>query len=242
MSIEAHILNWNEMDILPFTIKHYQKFCSSITIYDNYSDDGSPEYAEKMGCIVKQFGNPGELDDSEYLRVKNNCWKGSRAEYVIVCDADEILTGLTTDDNKLYKLQDSNILPSIYKTQGWQIISNDMPKQDLLEITNGWAFNNYSKNIMFDPKRIEEINYNPGAHKIFPVGDVVYSEETLYLFHYRQIGGVQRLINRYAKYKARFSPHNQRTGHGCHYKKSRSKIISDWNEEIKKAKPLIGNA
>ena len=240
MQIELFMIMYNEAEILPLVLKHYQQFCSKITLFDNYSTDGSKELAESMGCTVIPFGTPGQLNDLHYLEVKNNCWKGSKADYVIVCDADEVLYARSADEFIYPAFQGC----TIFKTQGWQIISDEMPKENITEITNGWPFNNYSKSICFDPKAITEIAFNPGAHKIVPVGNVVYSDDTLYLLHYRQLGGVQRLMDRYRAYMDRMSPVNRAKGYGSHYKrvltsKGRNEIRRMWNEEMAKSKPLF---
>lgn len=255
MQIELYMLVWNEIAILPFVIKHYKQFCSKIVVYDNYSDDGSKELAESMGCTVIPFGTSGQLNDLHYLEVKNNCWKGSKADYVIVCDADEVLhvkfpeSFASLFDPTVTRFYDFWQLNkdkgvTIFKTQGWQIISDEMPKENITEITNGWPFNNYSKSICFDPKAIQEINFCPGAHKIVPIGDVVYSDDTLYLLHYRQLGGVERLMNRYREYMSRMSPVNRAKGYGSHYKRvltsqGRNEIRRMWNEEMRKSKNLF---
>lgn len=239
MKIEAFILTWNESDIIHLVIKHYQKFCDKITILDNFSSDNTREIAESMGCEVKVFGNKF-FDDAENMKIKNECWKGSQADWVIVCDADEILYLKYGDVRKL--LWAPSMLPdkpTIIKTQGWQIMSDSMPKDDLLEITNGYAFDNYSKNIIFNPKAISEINYNPGAHRINPVGDVRFSEEVLYVLHYKHIGGVQRTIKRYAEYKKRLSRNNIKNGWGIHYNRTIPSIKEEWSHRMSISKPLI---
>lgn len=247
MKIEAYILVWNEMDILPLVIKHYKKFCDKIIILDNHSTDGSDKYAESVGCEVRKFGTKF-FDDAENMKVKNECWKGSQADWVIVCDCDEILyysynTGLgddVTHDLPIRVFADYHESGcTIFKTQGWQIMSDAMPINDLLEITNGYRFDNYSKNIIFNPKAIKEINYNPGAHRCNPVGDVVYSQETLYILHYKHIGGIERTIKRYKEYKPRMSPINRKKGWGIHYNRSVRSLKEEWTERMAKSKPLI---
>lgn len=245
MKIEAYILVWNEMDILPLVIKHYQKFCDRIVILDNHSTDGSDTIALRMGCEVRKFGTRF-FDDAENMKIKNECWKGSTADWVIVCDCDEILfAGHRMKDIKgaiqfLYGFNDCALTENtIIKTVGWQIMSDDMPKDDLLEITNGYHFSNYSKSIIFSPKHITEINYNPGAHKCNPVGNVVWSEETLYVLHYKHIGGLQRTIKRYKEYQPRMSKNNRRNGWGCHYNRTTPSLQQEWEERMAKSRLLI---
>lgn len=235
MTIEAYILTWNESDIIGLVIKHYQKFCDKIIILDNYSSDNTCQIAESMGCEVRKFGTQF-FDDAENMKVKNNCWRGSQADWVIVCDADEVL--LVECDEYDVKIPRTYTC-SIIKTYGWQIMSDSMPEDDILEITNGYHFSNYSKNIIFSPKHIQEINYNPGAHKCNPIGNVAWSDETLYLLHYKHIGGLQRTIDRYKAYKKRLSSNNIKNGWGIHYNRSVPSLREEWNERMAKSKQLI---
>ncbi len=240
MKIEAFIFVWNEIDILPFVIKHYKTFCDKITIMDHFSDDGSREYAINEGCEVRTFGKLGVHDDEALRNSKNNCWKGSDADWVIVADCDEVLYHEHLKKCLTWKMVlDNNNNPTIWKTQGWDVYSEVMPETNILEITTGWPFKNYSKNIIFSPKHIKEINYDYGAHVCKPVGNVVWSEETLYVMHYKNIGGVQRLIKRNRKIAKRLSRQNRRKGYGCHYLTYPQEVIDNWNDKIKICKPLI---
>lgn len=242
MKIEAFLLCWNESEIMPLVVKHYQRFCDKITILDNWSTDGSDKLAESLGCEVIKFGTKF-FDDQENMNIKNSCWKGSDADWVVVADFDECLSPppmrtISAGEAFRYLFQIWHHT-TIFKTIGWQIMSDSMPENDLLEITNGYRFDNYSKNIIFNPKRIKEINYNPGAHRIDPVGDVVYSEDSLYVLHYKHIGGVQRTIDRYKEYKPRMSKNNRKNGWGVHYNRSEQSIREEWNQRMAISKPLI---
>lgn len=239
MKVESHLLCWNELDIMPFVIRHYQKFCDKIIIWDNYSTDGSDKLAKSLGCEVVKFGTKF-FDDYENMTIKNNCWKCSDADYVVVADFDECLFSKHEGDStymEIYLGLQKGV--TIFETIGWQIMSDSMPKEDLTEITNGFRFDNYSKSICFNPKEIKEINYNPGAHRINPVGNVVFSEESLYVLHYKHIGGVQRTIDRYKEYKPRMSRNNRKNGWGKHYDRTEQSIIEEWNERMAKSKPLV---
>jgi glycosyltransferase involved in cell wall biosynthesis len=41
MKIWAYAICWNEEVMLPYYLKHYEKFCEKIIIYDNMSTDNS---------------------------------------------------------------------------------------------------------------------------------------------------------------------------------------------------------
>jgi len=226
MSIEAFIMAWNEADTIRLTIEHYQKFCGRITILDNYSDDGTEEIAKSLGCEIKKFGIKGLLSDVEYTKVKNHCWKQSKADWVIVCDADEILQDITTD---------ASISGTIVKTFGWQVFSDRMPEHSWSELSKGFADANYSKSIMFKPSRIKEINYVHGCHVAKPDGDVFYSHEIKPLFHYRNVGGYERLIKRHDLYRQRMSDWNKRWGCGIHYTYDDERRKKEWLEQYEKS-------
>ena len=225
MKIEAHIIAWNESETIHLTVNHYQKFCSKIIIYDNYSTDNTRSICEAMGCEVKLFGIEGVLSDVEYTKLKNNCWKGSNADFVIVCDADEIFAGPGI----------WNYDVTIYKTFGWQVVHEDIPHETWGEITTGYHDPNYSKLVCFNPKQIKEINYVHGCHVANPVGNINFSNGAFPLFHYRNVGGVERLIKRHALYRNRISPHNIKWNMGGHYLYDDERRIKEWYEQLNKS-------
>lgn len=232
MKIEAHIIGWNIWDTVEFTIWHYLKFCQKVIFYDNYSDDGTFErfkYWELENRIeVKRFGVPGSLDDGEYRNLKNNCWKGSDADYVIVCDNDELLYWPL-----LEKALEER--PTIVKTQGFNMIANDL---DWTLATQGAPDNNYSKLVCFSPK-LKEINYVYGCHVAKPVGEFRLSKTVVPLLHYRSVGGVERLIERQRQYVARMSPLNHRWGLGSHYKESEEQKRREWKDLLERSETLL---
>jgi len=220
--IETYLIAWNEADTIALTIKHYQAF-SKVILYDNFSDDRTREIAEEMGCEVRMFGRVGELNDAEYLKVKNNAWKSSKADFVIVVDADEILQ------------QPTDFNGTIFKTKGFNIYSHDVPRESYFEINTGHWDDNYSKNVIFSPKKVTAINYTYGAHKCDPKGEVVYSPETLTLFHYRCIGGPERIVKRHAQYRKRMGYLNRTLGLGSHYLYDDNRRRKEWNEYYAKS-------
>lgn len=221
-NIETYIIAWNEAETIALTIKHYQEF-SKVILYDNFSDDRTREIAEEMGCEVRMFGRAGELNDAEYLKVKNNAWKKSQADFVIIVDADEILQK-PTDFNG-----------TIFKTKGFNIYSHDMPNLTYFEINRGHWDDNYSKSVIFSPKKINAINYTYGAHKCDPKGEVIYSPEVLTLFHYRCIGGPERIVKRHALYCKRMGHLNRTLGLGSHYLYDDNRRRKEWNEYYEKS-------
>lgn len=228
--IEAYIITWNREDIIHLTINHYKSFCDKVVIYDNFSDDRTRGIAESLGAEVRLFGKAGELNDQHYLDVKNHCWKGSKADWVIVCDDDEIIA---SDNVFTYHGN-----PSIIRTQGYEMFSYDIPRY-WGECNRGVKNDNYSKLVMFNPQRVKEINYIYGCHEARPKGDIVYSEETLMLLHYRSIGGPDRLIQRQSLYKERLSAINKKWNLGHHYLLSDEQKRREWRDSYERSEILF---
>lgn len=224
MKIEAYILAYNEAETIGLTIKHYQQFCERVVIFDNFSTDDTRDIALAMGCDVRLFGVKGVLSDKEYLKVKNHCWKKSKADWVIVCDADEILYH---PDLTSVLLEDCTIMT----TYGWNVYSEDVPRESYLEITDGYHDGNYSKSLIFKPT-LKEINYHYGCHACSPKGDVRYSKSILTVFHYRNLGGYERLSKRHAMYRERMSALNKEMGLGCHYLFNETQRKLEWYQHF----------
>lgn len=240
LKIEAYIQAWNREDTIAFTINHYKKFCDKVIIYDNFSDDKTREIAEASGCEVRLFGQAGILDDQAYKTWKNSGWKGSDADWVIVVDDDEILY---SEDLVFTLKQATTRGETIFKPQGFSIHSDEMPKEDWLELRSGFTDNNYSKLCVFNPKAIREIGYEFGCHthmKGFPQGRVIQSSMPLYLLHYRSVGGVERLLKRWREYEPRRqrSAINMKWNLGHQYAQKEEDIRKEWKESLEKSAPL----
>ncbi len=184
-------------------------------MYDNHSTDGSQALAESLGFEIVTFGQDGRLDDEEYRSLKNNIWKeerwnGQKAHYVIVCDADEFLSIPPAYLSTEIPLGTAPIV------QGFNMISEVLPVNDIFEINTGEPSVNYSKQAIFAPREIEEINFVHGCHKNYISGNVT-THGFCTLHHFRCIGGVQRLIDRHAEYRPRLSKFNLKHGMGVHY-------------------------
>lgn len=211
MTIEAHIIAFNESDIIALTVKHYRRYCERIVVHDNHSYDGTQDIARSLGCDVEVFGKEGILDDLHYLDVKNESWKGTRADFIIMADCDEILY----HENILGICEDAKGNNyTIFHTQGYDMYSDQLPT-DWLDVKEGIIDGSYSKTLLFSPK-VRHIRYEPGAHICRP-DRAIYSPHKLKVLHMRNAGGVQRVIDRHALYRPRLSKRNLDRQLGIHY-------------------------
>lgn len=213
MRIALHFINWNDSFYLPF-IKANYSYCEKIVMWDNYSTDHSVKIAKELGFEVRSFGVKGQLNDQHYIDVKNHCWKEDKEfDYVIVCDADEFLKGDVL-----------SLTSSLPKVQGYNMISDGL---NIENINTGYPNEAYSKRIIFDPKRIHEINFVHGCHVAKPQGDITEHDQ-MCLYHYRCVGGFERLWNRHQEYQRRLSTFNRRHRMGHHYLVDKATKRNEW--------------
>ena len=211
MKVEVHAMCWNEEQILPFFLKHYQTIADEIIIHDNYSTDKSRDIAEDAGCEVWLFGESG-MNDVMRQEIKNTAWKGSNANWVIMADMDEFLKV------DRFLLNNARIQgSSIFHVQGYDMYSEAMPRASIWELNEGLANASFSKTVIFDPRAITDMNYTPGSHACNPQGRVDWADETLPLYHYHAIGGLNRFLEKRYIRARRQSPTNRRLGHSIHY-------------------------
>ena len=90
---------------------------------------------------------------------------------------------------------------------------------------------------MFNPHKIIDINYLPGAHEAFPEG-IVKEDHNLQLLHYKNLG-IDYVLARISEYQQRMSDFNKQMGHGFHYDKTKEVIESDFRELKQKAIQVI---
>lgn len=207
LNCEVHLCCYNEAEILPYTLRHYGTFCSRIVIHDNFSTDGSREIAKAAGAEVVDWGTAGVIDETKLCEVKNEAWRGTDADWVIVGDADEFVyfPGGAEDTLAIYDANKETVI----KPHGFEMLADEYPSGDgqIYEyVTMGapdvqW----YSKPALFSPKRVKTISYGFGAHGCTATlhnGGVVanpvkFTEPPTYFLHFKHLGGPQRLAARY---------------------------------------------
>jgi len=237
MEINIFILCHNEASLLPHTIKHYKKYIPSckITIYDNESTDNSVELAKSLGCNVVSWNSNNILDDHKYRAIKNNCWKNITNGWIIMIDMDELLC--VTENELLDEITNGT---TILEIKGLEMVGEsntvDLTDIDLQEINKYVEADYESKKLCFLREKIEEMNYEIGAHNIHPVGNIKYSSKIYYNKHMRPIGlnyFIDKTLKRYER-----SALMRSQGHAIHYINDVSKIIDEYNSYLNNHKVL----
>lgn len=180
MKINVITVTKNESRILPFFLDHYSKFCDSIMICDGHSTDNT-------AYIVKQYPKAKlvYLDDGKYLNdvslldIRNNYYKQFRDQYdwQIVCDVDEflyhpnileVLQQFKNDGVTWPQVDGYEMVSEVFPTYGISI--TDQVKKGIRDKSRYPGA--IRKRIIFDPRKINNINYQMGCNYAMPDGIV----------------------------------------------------------------------
>lgn len=235
MKIEAFAICYNEEALLPYYLRHYSQFCDQITIFDNYSTDRSNEICQANTKVkLVKYDTGDQIRDDIYLQIKNNCWKNSDADWVIVGDIDELV----------YHFNIRDILEHTWATlvtpEMFNMYSDNFPTtpgQIYEEVQMGIPCG--AKTNLFKPKAITNINYDPGCHKAFPEGMVVTDGDLgIKTLHMRYLSK-QWVISRNEQSRKRLSDLNKKLGWGIHYLATAEEISEQFDNEYKQAIRVI---
>lgn len=236
MKIDVFTLCWNEMDVLPWVVDYWERYASHVTVYDNGSTDGSAWFLSKYDWITVIPFSSGGFNDTVNQRIKNECWKDSDADYVVVCDMDECLFAKDIKTT-LRKMKEEGA--TICEPQWYELMSDVFPeyKKGMLmheayplcrHVQNG------AKAVIFDPKAIMSMNYTPGAHSCNPIGNIkLYEGKDLFTLHFNHNLSLQYKLSRYRELQGRLSEENKKKGHGIHYAFSEVILTKAWEEDMK---------
>jgi hypothetical protein len=180
MKVEIFTTVGNMEYIVPLFLKHYKSAFPDavINVAACNSTDNSVKLCEEAGCNISFFHGYRPYKTESILTFrKNNCWKKSDADWIIVCDIDELCH---ISQNDLKDLDGVDII----RFKGYNIFDEDEVQDPELMV---WAAPSvpYSKSCMFR-KSIKEINYKPGAHLCNPPRTAKILEDKYMLLHYKK--------------------------------------------------------
>ena len=233
-TIHVYSVCYNEEIMLPYFLKHYSKFVDKITIYDNFSTDNSVEIIKKYsGVEIIPFNTNNECAEEELTNLRNNCWKGSTCDWVIVCDIDEIIYHPYLLD-KLYEISDNGY--SIIKTVGCQMISETLPSthyQIYNELKMGFYDIMYSKPCILNPNKVTELNLTYGSHFLVePKGEInIFYSSDIKLLHYKHISREYE-TNKNSENSIRMSEFSRNKGLGSNIHEGNKGVNKYFNENI----------
>ena len=110
------------------------------------------------------------MNDIKYAELRNSCWKGTTADWVIVCDLDELLYFPEGAEESLGAY--TRMGAAVPKPHGFEMFSETYPTgngQIWDEIKFGAPDNKwYSKAILFNPRLVSDMHYGLGSHECSP--------------------------------------------------------------------------
>lgn len=220
-------------------LRHYCSFADKVIVHD-----GGPDWSEHSTtrqlcechgaqCLPWDTGN--QLNDELAQNLKNTCWRGTDADWVICVDCDELIwfppmagtNPLTHREGSRATLEAYDRLgAAVIKPHGFEMFSDTLPElgshnQIYHAIRDGAPDDKwYAKPVLFSPRRVAESGFGVGAHESRAVlrdgrvllvdGSYPKAYPATYLLHYHQIGPAEFIARRYDETRARFSQVNIR--------------------------------
>lgn len=239
MKLEVHILSHDDEQFLPWALRHWSRFASDIVVHD-----GGPTGLPASDCIAKtdqlfpvgpcisrlNWDTAGQLNDELARRLKNECWRGTDADWVAIVDADELLyfPGGAASALSVYEKSGAAVIkPSGFEMFSEEWIEPTMFAGQITELVKDGSPDDkwYSKPVLFSPKRIAESGFGIGAHESAPVlrdgrrfkvgRDWPKANPPAYLLHFKSIfGGLERIATRYDATRTRLAQVNVRNNWG----------------------------
>lgn len=214
MIIHVYAVCYNEEILMPYFLRHYGSFADQIFVFDNHSTDKTIVIVDSFPKATRiPFDTGDTFDDMTHIAIKNLEYKKrSRgiADWVVVVDSDEFVY----HPNIISVLQNyKNLGVTLPKVSGFDMVSSALPStsgQIYDEIKDGVFHPGYSKGAVFDPSI--DINYEPGAHRCHPAGNIKESRVSeIKLLHYRFLGA-DFFVRRMRLHDARCSERNKKLG------------------------------
>lgn len=237
MKIEVFTFCWNEMAVLPFAVDYWRRFASHVTVFDNGSTDGSIEFMQQHSDLitVDRFETGNQINDQLLLNAKNDAWKQARdrADLVVMCDMDEMLIPI---EDELQRMMDEGC--TVCMPRWFTMMSDEMPTHEngkYLHQIRPYAIQSPAKAILFNPNKIVDMRYEPGAHQCQPEGYVKWFEGGIYCLHTDHNFSIENKIERYKQMYARMSDINKRKGWGIHYGFNEEQLRSWWQQAWQQA-------
>jgi len=236
MTIEVYILCNNEERLMPYLVRHYREFAKVIILESN-STDRTVEIAHNMGAEVWSYNVKDEIDDQWFTQLKNNCWKESRADWVMVVDADEFIYHRNIT-RALQNNYNSIICPRFFNMYSDKFPTTDKQIYDEVQLGLEQTSPKAKMNI-FRPDKIKDINYFPGCHEAFPTGKVrVDNSSAIMTLHMRNLGK-EFIVERNLRARKRQSIVNRQMGWGVHVDWTKEEWIRRYEEEFSQARQII---
>lgn len=250
LKIELYTCGFNEEFQLPFAIDYWKRLITDeselkVIYYDNCSTDHSLEILSKYDWIeVKQFDTGGEMNEQILSFIRNNCWKGSKADWCIVVDVDEVF--YSKDFIGELKRMKKDLVGAV-ACDWYALCGDDVPvyKEGVLlhqqigkaykqYINHREGFGDYGKIQLFNPKMAIDMKYSMGMHYAFPSCPIVYNPNIIQI-HFDKGYGYKWKIQKRRELWNRLNPKLKSMGVCAEYGWEEEKIKKEYLENQEKS-------
>lgn len=224
MNIEIYAPCHQEARILPYFMRHYNQY-GQVFLFEGDSTDDSRKIAQDLGAIVLDLDTGGQTRDDILMDLRNNCWKQSKADWVMVVDCDEFIY----HPNFVEYL--STIPETIVLPRTFEMIADVFPTtQGQIYEEVQYGFETTSKMYLFKPGKVKNMAFGAGSHSAQPEGEVYINRTSeIIAMHMRHLS-VERVLRRNAHYATRMSEVNKKNGWGWHVTMPEDDVRRYFNE------------
>lgn len=235
MKIETYVIAHNEEFMIPYLMRHYSRF-SEVIILENNSTDKTVQVAKNLGAKVIKLKIPDNKDNQTLVDIKNECWKKSKADWVIVVDTDEFI----------YHPKIRTILKktkaTIMRTTWCEMYSDTVPSGDgqiYDEVNKGLIRSQGGGKIaIFRPDKIESINWTVGCHDASPIGNIIFADEGVKALHFRHLS-LEYVLMRNRVNSARLSSYNRKMGWSTQYDSPIDHVTKAFTESLNQSIKIL---
>lgn len=191
MKILVFVLTHNNADVIPFFLRHYERFADEISAFDDRSTDGTRGMLNSHPkVIVRTWPHESGINEDLFLAHWQEWYPKARGhfDWVMIPDSDEFL--YHPDMIGTLSLAKS-VGIQVIKPRGYNLVGDGFPKDDgksqIYELNPmGVEAPVYSKPVIFQPDI--KIDWNRGKHDLENCDPVVGRETGMKLLHARYFG------------------------------------------------------
>jgi hypothetical protein len=170
MKVEVHVLRYGDDWIIPYVVRHYLSYAQKLVFHDAGGGRSLEMEATDSRVTVLPWDCP-EVSDLRYAELRNSCWKGTDADWVIVADLDEFIYFPEGAAQSLGAY--TRMGAAVIRPHGFEMFSETYPTtegQIYDEIKQGAPDDKwYAKPILFSPKLVSETRLGLGSHESDPI-------------------------------------------------------------------------